>query len=157
MIHRHLDLASDGPVDELPAVAIADILDRGDLDEWRPIAAVVAAFPHGEMADTVERLLNAYPMYGTSPLWRAWIDRCRARVEGPLRPGADPLTRGEIRRRRGMTQIEVAAGMGITQSDVSKLERRPDLRVSTLRSFAQSMGGRLRLLIRFPDGDVELR
>jgi hypothetical protein len=33
--------------------------------------------PNGELAVAVEHLIEAYPMYGTSPLLRAWIERCR--------------------------------------------------------------------------------
>ena len=40
----------------------------------------------GELA--VMRLIDAYPMYGTSALWRAWIDLCQAREQVGTRPAS---------------------------------------------------------------------
>ncbi len=82
MNHRHLEVVSGTPAEALPLAAIVDILQRGDLDDWRPIARAIRRDPMGELAGKVLRLVDAYPMYGTSSLWRSWIDRCRARAEG---------------------------------------------------------------------------
>jgi transcriptional regulator with XRE-family HTH domain len=41
----------------------------------------------------------------------------------------------------------LARRIGISQSDLSKLERRADVRVSTLNAYAEAVGGRLRLLV----------
>jgi transcriptional regulator with XRE-family HTH domain len=56
----------------------------------------------------------------------------------------------------GKTQSEVALTLGISQSDYSKVERRRDVRVSTLRSIAQAFGGTLALLLELPGRSVEL-
>ena len=79
--YRHLKIPPDTPPEELPAAAIVDTLERGDLAAWRPLAAAVARNPFGPFARRVVLLIDAYPMYGVSPLWRAWIERCRARAE----------------------------------------------------------------------------
>ena len=68
MIHRHLDYPAATAARELPLAAVVDILDRGDLDDWRPLAAAVARDPHGCVAERIADLVNRYPMYGTSPL-----------------------------------------------------------------------------------------
>ena len=82
MIHRHCEVPLDLLAEELPLVrAIADILERGDLEDWQPLAKAIRRDPWGGLAAAVTRLLDAYPRYGTSPLWRAWIDRCRARAQ----------------------------------------------------------------------------
>ena len=81
MIHRHCEVPPDLPADELPLVVIADILERGDLQDWQPLARAIRRDPWGDLAAVVTRLIDAYPRYGTSPLWRAWIDRCRARAQ----------------------------------------------------------------------------
>jgi hypothetical protein len=156
MIHRHLEYPVSTPPDELPSAAIVDLLDRGDLEDWRPLARAIARDPQGELAERVASLVDAYPKYGTSPLWRAFLDRCRARVGGET---SQPVTTelAGLRRRREITQVEVARRLRISQSDVSKLERRRDLRVSTLRDYAEAIGGRLRLLVVFSDGEVEVR
>jgi DNA-binding Xre family transcriptional regulator len=155
--HRHLDLPPGTAVTDLPAAALVDILDRGDLDDWAPVAAAVAADPLGPFADRVAALVDAFPMDGTSALWRAFLDRCRARAAAapPVAAPARPLD--DLRRRRGLTQAELGRRLGISQSDLSKLERRADLRVSTLAAYAHALGGRLRLLVELPDGEVEVR
>lgn len=156
MIHRHLETDVAAPVEELPLAALADLLERGDLDDWRPLAAAISRQPHGELAEKVLRLVDAHPMYGTSPLWRSWIDRCRARAEGSGRP---PVVTGiaALRRELGRTQSELAERVGISQSDLSKLERRRDVRLSTLRSYVEALGGRLRLLFEGRSGELEIR
>lgn len=61
-----------------------------------------------------------------------------------------------LRRRAGLTQVELAERMGITQSDLSKLERRHDIRLSTLDAYARAVGGKLHLLISFREEDGEV-
>jgi len=154
--HRHLEYAPDTAAEEMPAAAIVDALDRGDLDAWQPIAAAVARDPLGPFAERVMRLVDAYPMYGTSPLWRSWIDRCRGRAEGP-RHQAPPGGLSELRRRLGLTQVELADRAGMSQSDLSKLERRRDVRLSTLRAYTEALGGRLRVLFEAGGEQTEIR
>ena len=156
MIHRHLRVPPGTPPEELPLAAVVNLLERGDLDDWRPLAAAIRRDPHGRLADDVLRLVDAHPMYGTSPLWRAWIDRCRARADGAEPPRrVDGLA--ELRRERGLTQTELARRVGVSQSDLSKLERRRDVRLSTLRTYLEALGGTLRLLFDYPEGRAEVR
>jgi DNA-binding XRE family transcriptional regulator len=156
VIHRHLEIAPGTPIDELPLAAIHDRLDRGDLDDWRPLLRRIASDPQGKLAGAVERLVDEYPMYGTSPLLRSWIELCRARHAARALDGAEPRTLAELRLSLGKTQAEVARAMGISQSDYSKLERRRDVRVSTLRSAAAALGGSLHLVVRGADRDTEI-
>ncbi len=74
MIHRHVTVPNGTRVKDLPLAAIVDILDRGDLADWQPLAIEIARDPTGQLAETVLRLVDAYPMYGTSRLWRLWIE-----------------------------------------------------------------------------------
>lgn len=156
MIHRHLDIPPDTPVEELPLAAIHDLLDRGDLDDWRPLLRSIETDPEGELARGVEHLIDAYPMYGTSPLLRAWIERCRNRHGARAPEAAEPRSLAELRLALGKTQEEVARAMGISQSDYSKLERRRDVRVSTLRSLAGALGGSLEVTVQLPGRVVEI-
>jgi DNA-binding Xre family transcriptional regulator len=155
VIHRHVEVPEGTPVERWPSPALVDVLERGDLADWQPLAAAVAREPSGPLAERLLQLVDAYPAYGTSPLWRAWIDRCRARAEGPLPAAAAPLP--ALRRRRGLTQVELARRMGLSQSDLSKLERRTDVRVSTLAAVATALGGRLRLVLDLGGETVEIR
>ncbi|MFQ5744402.1 MAG: helix-turn-helix domain-containing protein [Acidobacteriota bacterium] len=155
MIHRHLAYDAHTPPERLPSAAIVDILERGDLDDWRPIATAVAAEPGGPLAARLLRLLSAYPLYGTSSLWRAWIDRCRARHEGMLR-GRRRTDLATLRKRKGLTQAELAKRIGMSQSDLSKFERRGDVRLSTLRTYVAALGGNLLIECCDSDGCVPL-
>jgi hypothetical protein len=155
VIHRHLDYPPGIPVQDLGPAALDDLLERGDLADWAPLAAAVRANPHGPLADTVLRLCAAHPMYGTSRLWSAWIASLR-RARREAAPAAAGASLVELRRRRGLTQAAVGRRLGAAQSDVSKLERRGDLRLSTLRAYVEATGGRLDLFASYPDETVEI-
>ena len=52
----------------------------------------------------------------------------------------------ELRKARKVTQVEVAKAMSVEQAAVSKLERRDDMYVSTLRKYVKALGGELKLV-----------
>ena len=62
----------------------------------------------------------------------------------------------DLRRARQLTQETLAETLGMSQSEVSKVERRTDLYVSTLRRYIEAMGGELQIFARFPNGEVEI-
>jgi len=62
----------------------------------------------------------------------------------------------KVRKLRALAQATVAEAMGMDQSEISRLERRTDLLLSTLRRFVNATGGELHLVASYPDGDVEL-
>lgn len=64
---------------------------------------------------------------------------------------AEEMTLRELRRARKLTQVRIAKTLGITQDSVSRLERRSDLLLSTLRKTVEAMGGSLSLVAEFPD------
>lgn len=64
---------------------------------------------------------------------------------------AEEMTLRELRRARRLTQVSVANALGITQDSVSRLEKRSDILLSTLRKTVQVMGGNLSLVAEFPD------
>lgn len=57
----------------------------------------------------------------------------------------------DLRRALALTQEHVAEVLGVGQESVSRLEKRSDLLLSTLRSYVEAMGGELRLVAEFPD------
>jgi|SRR5690349_9416684 len=63
----------------------------------------------------------------------------------------------ELRQARKLSQEMLAATLGQRQSGISKLERRTDMYVSTLRSYVEAMGGSLDIVAHFPDGDVRIK
>jgi len=66
---------------------------------------------------------------------------------------AEEMTLQELRRARRLTQVRMAKKLGIGQDGVSKLEKRADLMISTLRKTVEAMGGSLSLVAEFPDRD----
>jgi transcriptional regulator with XRE-family HTH domain len=64
---------------------------------------------------------------------------------------AEEMTLRELRRARKLTQVRVAKALRISQDGVSRLERRTDLMLSTLRKSVEAMGGNLSLIVEFPD------
>jgi DNA-binding XRE family transcriptional regulator len=57
----------------------------------------------------------------------------------------------QLRERWGISQQELAKILNISQPAVSKLEDRPDVMLSTLRQYVESLGGNLEILATFPD------
>src|SRR5712692_2824192 len=64
---------------------------------------------------------------------------------------AEEMTLRELRHARKLTQVRMAKKLGITQDSVSRLEKRSDLLLSTLRKTVEAMGGNLSLVAEFPD------
>jgi len=64
---------------------------------------------------------------------------------------AEEMTLRELRRARKLTQVKMAKKLGVTQDSVSRLEKRSDLLLSTLRKTVEAMGGNLSLIAQFPD------
>lgn len=62
----------------------------------------------------------------------------------------------ELRKARNVTQVELAKAMSVEQAAVSKLERRDDMYVSTLRGYVRALGGELKLVASFPDAEIQL-
>jgi len=63
----------------------------------------------------------------------------------------EEMTLRELRKARKLTQVRIAKALGITQDSVSRLEKRSDLLLSTLRKTVEAMGGNLSLVAEFPD------
>jgi len=63
----------------------------------------------------------------------------------------EEMTLRELRHARKLTQVRIAKALGITQDSVSRLEKRSDLLLSTLRKTVEAMGGDLCLVAEFPD------
>jgi transcriptional regulator with XRE-family HTH domain len=92
------------------------------------------------MPVTLEEILNEM-----SPERRARIDELAAemRVEMNLR---------ELRHQQRLTQARLSKKLKIGQEGVSRIEKRSDLYLSTLRSYIEGVGGELTLMVKFPDG-----
>lgn len=63
----------------------------------------------------------------------------------------EELTLRDLRKAHALTQARIAEALHISQDGVSRIEKRSDFLLSTLRSYVEAMGGRLRLVAEFPD------
>jgi DNA-binding XRE family transcriptional regulator len=91
------------------------------------------------MPVTLDEILNEM-----SPERRARIDQLaqEMRAEMSLR---------EVRRLRKLTQAKLSKRLKIGQEGVSRIEKRSDLYISTLRSYVEGLGGKLRVMVELPD------
>ena len=63
---------------------------------------------------------------------------------------AQELTLRNLRQAHDLTQERMAALLGVKQENVSRMERRTDLLLSTMASYIEAMGGKLKLIAEFP-------
>ena len=61
------------------------------------------------------------------------------------------MTLRDLRKARALTQAKMADLLHIRQDNVSRIERRTDLMLSTLRGYLEAMGGELNLIVEFKD------
>jgi transcriptional regulator with XRE-family HTH domain len=62
----------------------------------------------------------------------------------------------ELRRARDLSQEHLATAMKQSQSAISRLERRTDMYISTLRRYVGALGGELEIVAHFPEGSVRV-
>lgn len=60
----------------------------------------------------------------------------------------------EIRKARQMTQSKLAETLGVNQGEVSKIEHRTDVYLSTLAGYVEALGGKLEIRAVFPDREM---
>lgn len=80
----------------------------------------------------------------------------RARIDEMRRAIEDSLKLAALREGRELTQRQVAAALGVSQANVSRIEHEDDLYLSTLRGYIEALGGRLELAAVFEDEVVYL-
>lgn len=74
-------------------------------------------------------------------------DQRRANVE---ERAAELATLKDLRQAMQKTQVDLAETLNIGQHSVSRLEKRSDMLLSTLRNYVEAMGGKLELVAHFP-------
>ena len=65
---------------------------------------------------------------------------------------AEELALRDLRKLRQVTQQELARRLGSRQVYISRLERRADVKLSTLKSYIEAIGGELHLVVTFSEG-----
>lgn len=64
---------------------------------------------------------------------------------------AELATLKDLRQAIEKTQQELAAALHVGQDSISRLEKRSDMLLSTLRGYVEAMGGTLELVAHFPN------
>jgi predicted XRE-type DNA-binding protein len=84
--------------------------------------------------------------------------RAKARYDAVLAEiNSRQATLRRLREARALTQSTVAELLDMDQSEVSRLERRSDMLLSTLKRFIHATGGEMHIVVQYPDGGpVEL-
>jgi DNA-binding transcriptional regulator YiaG len=82
--------------------------------------------------------------------------QARADAEQILQQHLKEMPLHELRKAQQMSQDTLAKALNINQAAVSKMERRTDMYISTLRNYIRAMGGELEIVATFPDGQVKI-
>ena len=80
----------------------------------------------------------------------------RARNEARAEEELAKMPLHQLRNAREMTQTRLAEVLEMDQGNISKLEKRTDMYLSTLRSYVEAMGGSLEIQAVFPEGAVRV-
>ena len=80
----------------------------------------------------------------------------RSRVEAKKAELRAAMPLHELRQARAMTQKALGDALQVNQPAIAKIERRTDMYVSNLRSYIEAMGGRLKIVAEFPEGEVAI-
>jgi transcriptional regulator with XRE-family HTH domain len=80
----------------------------------------------------------------------------RQRIDQRVRETIAAMPLDELRRARQMTQARLAESLGVNQGEVSKIEHRTDLYLSTLTQYVEALGGTLEIRAVFRDREVRI-
>ncbi len=85
-----------------------------------------------------------------------WPPERLAEVEARVQKTMAEMRLQELRKARRLSQVALAKKLKAQQATISKLERRADMYVSSLRQYIGAMGGELEIIARFPEGAVRI-
>ncbi len=75
-----------------------------------------------------------------------------AKPKKRIEPSAmERATLKDLRKASHQTQVDLAEALGVGQDTISRLEKRGDMLLSTLRHYVESVGGKLELVATFPN------
>jgi DNA-binding transcriptional regulator YiaG len=122
-------------------MAISVVADR---HPSKPDDRFEASCPRSSMSKLQEELIDWRPALSSAD--RAEVEQIKAELRRN-----PPIVR-RLRHELALSQAEAAAVLGTTQSNVSKIEARPDPSLSVLRRLVESRGGKLEVKATWPDG-----
>lgn len=80
----------------------------------------------------------------------------QARVEALVKKLRAEMPLHELRQAQALSQETLAKALHVNQAAISKMERRTDMYISTLRNYIRAMGGELEIIATFPEGQVKI-
>ena len=98
-------------------------------------------------------------MSGRNPLKKLVRDispERRANIESKKTELREEMALHELRQALGVSQEVLADKLDVLQPSIAKMERRADIRISSLRRLIEAMGGSLEIRAHFPHGDVTI-
>ncbi len=78
------------------------------------------------------------------------------RAEARTHEMLEELPLYELRQARLLSQEDIAKKLNVNQTAISKMERRTDMFISSLRNYIEAMGGTLEITARFPEGNITI-
>ena len=78
------------------------------------------------------------------------------RIAKRVRESLASMPLDEIRKARQMTQAKLAETLGVNQGEISKIEHRTDIYISTLAAYLEALGGKLEIRAVFPDREMRI-
>ena len=78
------------------------------------------------------------------------------KIAGRVRESLASMPLEEVRKARQMTQAKLADALGVNQGEVSKIEHRTDIYLSTLADYVEALGGKLEIRAIFPDREMRI-
>jgi DNA-binding transcriptional regulator YiaG len=118
---RNIDFDRTAPVDRWPAEAIATLIERGSLSDWRRLADAIRRNPWGPAARTTETVAGWGEHYGVDALLSSVIRRARADLTQRGRAGYAAQIRS-WRAHTGMTLSQFALAAGTSAPRLSAYE-----------------------------------
>jgi hypothetical protein len=103
-----------------------------------------------EFASSTERVRAVRRKALEDPAFAAVVDAKLAAIDRRV------STLAALRKARGLTQVQLTDELGMTQGEISRLERRDNLYLATLARFIEATGGRLRITAVYDDHEVEI-
>lgn len=89
-------------------------------------------------------------------LWEKMPLETRTKVDAWVADEMESLPLSQLRAAQRMTQVQLAELLQMNQGNISKLEQRADMHLSTLRDYVEALGGKLEIRAVFPDRNVEI-
>ena len=91
-----------------------------------------------------------------SELIQAMPPERQQKIEKRFEESLASMPLDELRKAREMTQIQLGEVLGVHQSEISKIEHRSDICISTLVDYVEALGGHLEIRAIFPDRQIQI-